>query len=93
MLTDIQRKMLRILYNYSIGRRRMPSIHELTIKTGRKEAGVLDALTGLRDAGYIEWDSQKPEKITIIHQWEEGQDRLTPQAPTRWPGWSQTIKQ
>lgn len=82
MLTDIQRKMLRILVNYSIGRRRMPSIHELTIKTGRRKAGVLEALAGLRDAGYIEWAPERPEQITVIQAWEFGQDRVKV-----WSGW------
>lgn len=34
MLTDYHRKVLRILYNYKGGRRRFPTIHELTVKQG-----------------------------------------------------------
>ncbi|UOK65383.1 hypothetical protein MT997_14180 [Paenibacillus sp. OVF10] len=35
MLSDYERKVLRILFNYSSGRRRLPTIHELTVKTGK----------------------------------------------------------
>lgn len=83
MLPDFERKLLRILVNFSIGRRRMPSIYELTVKTGRKEAGVLEALASLKDHGFIEWDLQKPEQITVIRQWETDRDRVNV-----WRGWS-----
>lgn len=35
MLNDYERKVLRILYNYNGVRKRFPTIHELTVKTGR----------------------------------------------------------
>lgn len=35
MLSNYQRKVLRILYNYNSGRRRLPMVHELTFKTGK----------------------------------------------------------
>ncbi|WP_405131176.1 hypothetical protein MHB43_01330 [Paenibacillus sp. FSL H8-0317] len=41
MLTDYERKVLRILFNYSSGRRRLPTIHELTVKTGKGKTDVM----------------------------------------------------
>lgn len=34
MLPDYERKVLRILYNYTSQRHRIPTVHELEIKTG-----------------------------------------------------------
>ncbi|MEC0239332.1 hypothetical protein P4H66_05600 [Paenibacillus dokdonensis] len=40
MLEDIDRKILRILYNYSSERRRLPSMKELVIKTGKTKQDI-----------------------------------------------------
>jgi hypothetical protein len=44
MLNDYEREVLRILYNYKGVRRRVPTIHELTIKTGREKVDIMAAL-------------------------------------------------
>lgn len=44
MLTDFQCKALLILYNYKGGRRRFPTIYELTVKTGKSKTDVSAAL-------------------------------------------------
>ncbi|MDP5273239.1 hypothetical protein [Chengkuizengella axinellae] len=53
MLAYLQRKVLRILYNYSATIRRMPTIPELEIKTGKDEKTVRSTLKGLVKGGYI----------------------------------------
>lgn len=81
MLTDYQRKVLRILYNYSGIRRRFPTIHELTVKTGKYEPDVKEALNALIDAGYISWDDKSDTNtIVILEGWElESERPITPQ--------------
>lgn len=55
MLTDFERKLLRILYNYSSAHRRMPTLLELECKTGRTAAVIHNGLAGLMKQKYIEW--------------------------------------
>lgn len=43
---------------------------ELGVKTGRSAAGVIAALEGLRDAGYIEYD-RGTGMVRILREWEE----------------------
>ncbi|MCJ8015318.1 hypothetical protein MUG84_26995 [Paenibacillus sp. KQZ6P-2] len=71
MLADIERKLLRILYNYSSGRRRLPSMEELVIKTGRTKQGIKKALISLEDQLYIIWDDKRlVQSIKIVCGWE-----------------------
>lgn len=71
MLNDYERKVLRILYNYKGIRRRFPTIHELTVKTGRGKADIMSALQGLIAANYITWaDKSDTANIVILEGWE-----------------------
>ncbi|MDP5274469.1 hypothetical protein [Chengkuizengella axinellae] len=70
MLTDLQRKVLRILYNYSATRRRMPTIPGLEIKTGKDEKTVRQVLNGLVKGGYIECPDGDTQDIKIIMTWD-----------------------
>lgn len=72
MLEDIERKVLRIIANYTVLRRRPPVIEELCIKTGRTEKGIMIVLRELDRAGYIAWHPDRPDEITLIRAWEEG---------------------
>ncbi|MGW8956594.1 hypothetical protein [Paenibacillus sp. NPDC055715] len=76
LLPDIERKLLRILYNYSAGRRRLPTMKELEIKTGRSVEDIRTGLLALEKGNYITWDD-KPDtlSIVIIEGWERGQIR------------------
>lgn len=75
MLTDIERKMLRILHNYSTVHHHMPSPQLLRAKTGRNEAGIAKVLAGLAEKGYIDWSMGSPiSKVVIIHPFEKGQN-------------------
>ncbi|MEN1985243.1 helix-turn-helix domain-containing protein [Paenibacillus hubeiensis] len=76
MLNDYERKVLRILYNYSGVRRRFPTLHELTVKTGRSQNDIISALDGLVNANYISWRN-KPDtsSIVILEGWEREADQ------------------
>lgn len=76
MLTDYQRKVLRILYNYKRGRRRFPTVHELTVKTGKYKADVTAALNTLIKLNYITWDNRTDTShIVILEGWERENER------------------
>jgi len=75
MLSDIERKTLRIIGNYSAGRKRLPTIDELCIKTGRSRAGIFDVLRVLADQEYIEWDRRQPDNIILLEAWERKEIR------------------
>jgi hypothetical protein len=70
MLTDIERKTLRILGNFSAIRRRTPTVDELCIKTGRTRKGILKVLATLERERYIEWSPDFPDEIWILEAWE-----------------------
>lgn len=83
MLNDYERKVLRILYNYSNVRRRFPTLQELTIKTGRSKADIVAALDGLAAANYITWENKSDTaNIVIVEGWErESEKPKLPKAP------------
>jgi DNA-binding IclR family transcriptional regulator len=71
-LSDIERKVLRILHAYSVSHKSMPSMKLMQAKTGRKEAGIYEVLKSLADAGYISWEpGQSIYHLQIIRAWEE----------------------
>ena len=72
LLSDIERKVLRVIANYSAGRRRTPTIDELCIKTGRSRGGIMEVLEVLKREEYIEWDRMQPDKIELLEAWERG---------------------
>jgi len=71
MLPDLERKILRILYNYASQHHRIPTMHGLEIMTGRKKQEIKNALLMLEKERYIEWeDKSNLETIKIIEGWE-----------------------
>ncbi|MNB97105.1 hypothetical protein D3C75_443260 [compost metagenome] len=76
MLNDYERKVLRILYNYSNVRRRFPTLQELTVKTGRSKADIMAALNGLVAANYITWENKSDTaNIVIVEGWERESEK------------------
>lgn len=67
MLSDIERKVLRVIANYSAGRRRTPTVEELCIKTG---GGIITVLEVLSCEEYIECQRSEPDKIVVLETWE-----------------------
>jgi DNA-binding transcriptional MocR family regulator len=70
VLSDNERKTLRVLYNVLTKRSRTPSVRELSVKTGRNRADVLRALGGLARERYIEWTPARPDLIEVLEGWE-----------------------
>ncbi|MGK5654858.1 hypothetical protein ACSNN6_29165 [Brevibacillus formosus] len=70
MLTDIERKILRIIGNYSAMKPKPPSIDVICVKTGREREGVMTVLETLAREEYIEWRRAEPDNIEVITSWE-----------------------
>jgi hypothetical protein len=70
MLSDIERKVLRILWNFNAGRRRLPTLHELSVKTGRRQEMITPILRRLADKEYIEWDGHDVRTVKLIEGWD-----------------------
>jgi DNA-binding IclR family transcriptional regulator len=58
MLPDLQRKLLRIFFNFSGQHRRMPTWTELERKTGRKRQELWRAMEQLKESGYLDWEER-----------------------------------
>ncbi|MBP1961157.1 hypothetical protein [Paenibacillus aceris] len=72
MLRDIERKILRILWNYSHKHRGyMPSFNELSTKTGKYEKEIKFVLSKLAEQNYFIWDGWNTDTINIIRGWED----------------------
>lgn len=70
MLCDIERKVLRVIANYSAGRHRTPTIDELCVKTGRNRGGIMMVLEVLAKEQYIEWQRSQPDQMVVLEAWE-----------------------
>ncbi|MBY7736252.1 hypothetical protein MJ749_13150 [Paenibacillus polymyxa] len=76
MLPDIERKLLRILYNFFAQQQCMPTMQELEIKTGRSVEDIKSGLLSLENDNYITWEDQSDTRhIVIIEGWERGRSR------------------
>ncbi len=83
MLCDMERKLLRILFNFATQRHRMPTIEELEIKAGRSKQDIYAGLRGLVEQRYIFWpDNPKLDTIVILEAWERDQPLKLPQITT-----------
>ncbi|MGF7050432.1 hypothetical protein J2T13_004970 [Paenibacillus sp. DS2015] len=72
MLADAERKLLRVLYNYSKRHNVIPTIGDLERLTGRYRNGIWESLITLRSLGYIYWeDKASMNSIQIIEGWEK----------------------
>ncbi|WP_019122006.1 GntR family transcriptional regulator [Brevibacillus massiliensis] len=63
MLSDIERKTLRIIHNFQAGRKRLPSLSELCVKTGCSRGGIMEVLKVLAEETYIEWHYSRPDEL------------------------------
>ncbi|WP_345822047.1 hypothetical protein [Bacillus pumilus] len=59
-MTDLERKIYRIIYNMSRFRRN-PSMKELKRKTGKDEPEIRKAINNLISRKELEWDKEKRE--------------------------------
>ncbi|WP_433943346.1 hypothetical protein [Paenibacillus sp. SN-8-1] len=74
MLSDLERKLLRILWNYSLKYRHMPEMSELQRLTGRQKGDILKGINTLEQTAYITWQNKPAlQGIVILEGWERGQ--------------------
>ena len=59
-MTDLERKLYRIIYNMSRFRKN-PTINELKRKTGQDETTVRQAVKNLLEKEEVKWDKEKKE--------------------------------
>ncbi|QAV20101.1 hypothetical protein PC41400_21500 [Paenibacillus chitinolyticus] len=67
VLSDTERKVLRILYNFSNIHHCMPDLSELETKSGYNQENIKQALSTLREQGYIM--GKKLSEVKIIEGW------------------------
>ncbi|URJ60834.1 hypothetical protein [Paenibacillus polymyxa] len=84
MLPDLERKLLRILYNYFAQHRHMPTMAELTVKTGKRDAEITDALRHMEQERYITWENNSStQHVVLLEGWERPSTQRRTQAETR----------
>lgn len=72
MLRDIERKVLRILWNFSLSHAgSMPYYSELRTKTARPEKEMKIILNKLAEQNFIVWDGHNTDTIKILQGWED----------------------
>lgn len=59
-MTDLERKLYRIIYNMSRFRKN-PSMDDLKRKTGKDEPAIRKAVKNLVSRNELEWDKEKKE--------------------------------
>jgi len=67
-MSDSERKMIRILYNYFSQQRQMPGWVELTRKMGKDKQQVTDLLNGMSERSMIEWNGEDPKSIVMMQR-------------------------
>ncbi|MFD3261835.1 hypothetical protein ACE3MQ_24865 [Paenibacillus lentus] len=73
-MSDFERKLLRILYNFTSRRHRMPTVTELERVTGKTVGVIEQGLVGLVEQQYILWtDRPNLDTIVILEGWEREQ--------------------
>lgn len=88
MLPDLERKLLRILYNFYAQQRRMPNERELQVRTGRSKQEITNAFIHLEQQAYIRWDGKSSvTQAVILEGWErpEGSTQTKRALPQRSP--------
>ncbi|MDR0270221.1 hypothetical protein [Paenibacillus sp.] len=83
MLADMERKILRILFNFLSGRRRLPTIHELEIKTGKRKDVIFRSLHELERLQYIAWPDRTNVQSIVIIESREREESVFAEARTR----------
>lgn len=81
MLSDAQRKLFTVLYNYFSQRRKMPSFAVLKQFTGKPTDEAVTILNELAELGYINWDGKDVQTILIL-QYINSVPKKTPNSNT-----------
>ena len=80
MMSDLERKLLRIMYNFNVMRYRIPTMDELVTKTGRNINDLKSALEGLEQQRYIWWED-KTQLSGIVILEDSDRDGVMPSTP------------
>ncbi|MBO2945774.1 hypothetical protein JJQ72_17485 [Paenibacillus sp. F411] len=89
MLPDLERKLLRILINYSMHRRTMPSVKQMELLTGRSKVDITQGLNDLESKAYIAWPDRKTTSgIQILHDEEDEQLQVPTQDSSNLDYWT-----
>ncbi|MNK03148.1 hypothetical protein D3C87_209830 [compost metagenome] len=72
MLPDFERKLLRILYNFSLKYRRIPDVRDIQRLTGRhRTEDIKRGLLRLEEEKYIVWENRdEVGTIRILEGWD-----------------------
>lgn len=81
MLSDAQRKLFTVLYNYFSQHRVMPSFGVLKQFTRKDQAEAITILNELSELGYIEWNGKDVQTILIL-QYINSVPKKTPNSNT-----------
>lgn len=65
LLSDIERKVYRIVWNINLTQQRHTSYKELLIKTGRNEKSSNEVLESLVEQEVIWWDKKKTKDVAF----------------------------
>ncbi|TQK45791.1 hypothetical protein FB479_113181 [Brevibacillus sp. AG162] len=68
-LSNIERKVLRIIGNYYAMKPKPPSIDVICVKTGRSREEVMAVLEVLSGEEYIDWQKAEPDKMEVFETW------------------------
>ncbi|WP_068530199.1 hypothetical protein [Paenibacillus glacialis] len=83
MLADAERKLLRVLYNYSRRHNVIPTMGDLERLTGRNMDSVRESLAELESLNYILWENKASmSSIQIIEGWEREESRPVAPSPS-----------
>lgn len=87
MLPDLERKLLRILVNYNLNRRYLPTMPLLEQMSGRTSSEIIKGLKSLEKQEFIVWKGcPDTTSIRILKEWEDipQQTRITEVAADYW---------
>ncbi|QCT03793.1 hypothetical protein E6C60_3082 [Paenibacillus algicola] len=89
MLPDLERKLLRILVNYSMHRRTMPPVKLIEYLTGRAKAEITQGLESLENREFITWaDKGTTQGIKILREEEDEEPQLPAQDSNNLDYWT-----
>lgn len=79
MLPDFERKLLRILYNFSLKYRRIPDVRDIQRLTGRhRTEDIKRGLLRLEEEKYIVWENRdEVGTIRILEGWDREQSEVS----------------
>lgn len=83
MLSDLERKLLRVLSNYKLRTGRIPAKQDLERMIGRKFGVIERGLKNLEEHEYISWsDPADLNSLVILEAWDRDQPAVPKPRPS-----------